>query len=383
VRPSFIGKLLERADHLDNQELRTYFLRLAEERGLFETVFNTLQDGVIVLDSQGRMEYGNRAGRRLLGLPDEGFTGEPIAKYLRGLDWNGLLAAGQAVTRDLEIEYPEHRILQLHVLPMDEWGAAKGSYAAVFHDTTQQHTATQEAVESERMQALTLLAASVAHELGNPLNSLHIHLQLMERDARKAPGELAKRLSESIRVARGEIDRLDSIISQFLKAIRPTRPELRPVRPELLARETLELLRHELENRNILIEEEFPADLPEIQADSEQLKQAMYNIVKNAMQAMGQNGILRLSAEVRDDHLILSFTDNGPGIAAENLPHVLEPYYTTKSRGSGLGLMIVHRIMREHGGELELESTLQKGTTVRLKLPLQARRVKLLSYQQP
>jgi len=228
------------------------------------------------------------------------------------------------------------------------------------------------------LHALTLLAAGVAHELGNPINSINIHLQLMERDLRQAPPELRSKLEESIRVARGEMDRLDSIITRFLKAVRPTLPDFRDASLSRVVVETLEILQAELKDRNVLVEVDVPEDLPWLRLDFEQIKQAVYNIIKNAMQAMGDKGILNIRGQNTGDAVELIFEDNGTGISLENLPHVLEPYYTTKKRGTGLGLMIVQRIIREHGAELQLESHAGQGTMVRIRFPLRKKQVQLL-----
>lgn len=374
MKSSFFEKLLSRVGRLSQEELQAYLIRLASEKGFFETVFDTLQEGVIVLDPAGKLEYYNRAATRLLSLPEP--IHHAIDRYLKGFDWQTLLREEKSISRMLEVHYPEHRYLEFYLLPFEQLG--KKYFAAIFHDVTQSQAATKEAIESERVQAITHLAAGVAHELGNPLNNLDIHLQLTEREIKKAPAKVAKKLKESIRLARNEIDRLDSIITQFLKAIRPAAPDLQPHSVEQLINETLELLKLELKNRDILVEREIQKKLPEVKMDALQIKQAFYNIIRNAIQAVTENGILRICAEQKDNWIVINFIDNGVGISAEDLPHIAQPYYTTRKEGYGLGLMIVQRIVREHGGELEFESEKSRGTTVRIKLPLRAPRVHLL-----
>lgn len=388
MKESFLGKLLEHMDVLEPEEMRRYLLRLAEERGLLETIFNTLRDGVVVLTPEAKIEYYNHAASHLLGLPDDlsAGLGEKMSKYLKGLSWKNLLKQPQGSARDIEISYPEHRILQFYLVPGNlpgesiegRQGEEAEKFVAIFHDITQREEATREAVESGRAEAITLLAAGVAHELGNPLNSLNIHLQLMERDAKRADKVTAERLMESIQIARGEISRLDTIIQQFLRAVRPTKPELAPVNMSFLVDDTIRVLQAELDDRDVLVEQQLSEDLPLVLADSEQLKQAFYNITKNAIQAMARGGILRVTGRVDGDWLAIDFVDNGPGIDPDTIPRVMDPYYTTKKRGTGLGLMIVHRIVTEIGGEMELESLKDQGTTVRLRFPLRNRPARLL-----
>jgi signal transduction histidine kinase len=250
--------------------------------------------------------------------------------------------------------------------------------AVILRDVTESRRRTETAIESEKLSALTLLAAGVAHEIGNPLNSLNIHLQLMERELKNLPPESAERLRDDLRVAREEIARLDRIVSQFLRAVRPTKPDLQRVSVNDIVTETLALVDREIRDRDILVELELSKTLPQSLVDHAQLKQAFYNVIKNALQAMRSGGILRVRTEGTDTHVVVSFIDTGHGISAEQIGRIFEPYYTTKQEGSGLGLMIVQRIVREHGGTIEVESDAGRGTTVRIKLPIHEKRMRLL-----
>jgi signal transduction histidine kinase len=245
-------------------------------------------------------------------------------------------------------------------------------------DITESRRTAEKTIESERLNALTLLAAGVAHELGNPLNSLNIHLQLMERQAGKIKSKAREELQLSIDICRDEINRLDSIVSQFLRAIRPSRPQLRPENINTIVEETVRFFSAEIEARDIVVETELHSDLPLLQLDRDQMKQAFYNVIKNSFEAMKRRGILRIRTDRDESHVRISFIDNGGGMSAEALSHVFEPYYTTKATGTGLGLLIVRRIVREHGGELAIESTEGKGLTLTIRLPLREQRVRML-----
>ena len=137
-------------------------------------------------------------------------------------------------------------------------------------------------------------------------------------------------------------------------------------------------MEREIQNRDILVELELANDLPRCLVDRAQLKQVFYNLIKNALQAMRAGGILRIRTEASESQLVISFIDTGHGIAAEQIGRIFEPYFTTKPTGSGLGLMIVQRIVREHGGTIDVESNPARGTTVRLKLPIHEKRTRLL-----
>ncbi|MGI9113493.1 MAG: PAS domain-containing sensor histidine kinase [Chthoniobacterales bacterium] len=386
MKSGFLEKLISRLGKIGPEDVQNYLLRLAQEKGFLETVFNAIQEGIIVTDSGGRITYLNEAACGLFGLDGEDSIGKPLDERVRGLDWQSFTRSGGPVTRDLEIFYPANRFINFYIVPLiiehreSEADGAGGQvgYAIILRDITESRRTAEKVMEGERLNALTLLAAGVAHEIGNPLNSLNIHLQLMERETRKLKGKTGEQLQESIDIARGEISRLDSIVTQFLRAIRPSRPQLRPESINALVEETVQFFGPEIQARDIVVETELRPDLPLLELDRDQMKQAFYNIIKNSFEAMKSRGILRIRTDASDTHVRVSFTDNGGGMSADSLSRVFEPYYTTKAEGSGLGLLIVRRIVREHGGELAIESTEGKGLTLTIRLPLADQRVRML-----
>ncbi len=396
MKAGFVEKLIGRLGKIGPEEVQNYFLRLAQEKGFLETVFNSIQEGIIVTDSKGRITYLNDAACQLFGLEAEDSLGKRLDERVRGLDWNALSREG-AVSRDMEIFYPTNRFINFYSVPLvierqdsvagdavpgpRSATAATGErvgHAIILRDITESRRTEQQTIESERLNALTLLAAGVAHEIGNPLNSLNIHLQLIEREARKLDGAKGAELQESVEVARAEINRLDSIITQFLRAIRPTRPQLRPENINTIVEEAVRFFALEIKDRDVVVEQELRSDLPLLELDRDQMKQAFYNVIKNSFEAMKSRGILRIRTDLDESHVIVRFTDTGGGISAENLSRVFEPYFTTKTSGTGLGLLIVRRIVHEHGGELSIESSEGQGLTLTIRLPHIDRRVRML-----
>ena len=403
MKAGFLEKLIGRLGRIGPEEVQNYFLRLAQEKGFLETVFNAIQEGIIVTDSNGRITYLNEAACKLFGLESGDAIGKQLDERVRGLDWASLTQSGGPISRDLEIFYPANRFINFYIVPLvierreaveaSTDGAKPGTghrrerepvgHAMILRDITESRRSAEQTLESERFNALTLLAAGVAHEIGNPLNSLHIHLQLMERKVRELDGAARAELQESINIARTEIARLDSIVTQFLRAIRPSQPQLQAENINTIIEEAVRFFAPEIKDRDVVVEQELRSDLPLLQLDRDQMTQALYNVIKNSLEAMKRRGILRIRSDMDDTHVLVRFIDTGGGISAENLSHVFEPYFTTKPSGSGLGLLIVRRIVREHGGELSIESTEGKGLTLTIRLPHLDRRVRMLEAGHP
>ena len=398
MKAGFVEKLIGRLGKIGPEEVQNYFLRLAQEKGFLETVFNSIQEGIIVTDSNGRITYLNDAACQLFVLEANDSIGKRLDERVRGLDWKSLSQSEVAVSRDIEIFYPANRFINFYIVPLiierepasdkkdaDQIGISghQVGHAIILRDITESRRTERQTIESERFNALTLLAAGVAHEIGNPLNSLNIHLQLIEREARQLDGAKRAELQESVEVARAEVNRLDSIITQFLRAIRPTRPQLKPENINSIVEEAVRFLAPEIKDRDIVVEQQLRSDLPLLELDRDQMKQAFYNVIKNSFEAMKSRGILRIRTDMDDSHVVVRFTDSGGGMSPENLSRVFEPYFTTKTSGTGLGLLIVRRIVREHGGELSIESSAGKSLTVTIRLPHVDRRVRMLEAGDP
>jgi signal transduction histidine kinase len=252
-------------------------------------------------------------------------------------------------------------------------------FAVILTDVTRDKQTTAQQLEDERTSSILLLAAGVAHELGNPLNSLTIHLQLMERRLKKLKSSKeADALADSVGVCRAEVARLDGIISNFLDAIRPRPPDLAELDLAEVLTEVLRFQQNEFADRRVAVEAEALDGLPAVMADRNQVKQVFFNITKNALDAMQPGGRLKIRARADDDSVHLLFGDSGSGIKQEDLVRLFQPYHTTKPGGHGLGLMIVQRIMREHGGQVGIESKEGVGTVVTLQFPRKDRRVRML-----
>jgi two-component system, sporulation sensor kinase E len=388
MKSGFLDKLIERIRRVQPEEVQNYLVRLAQEKGFLERIFDALNEGILVTDGDGKIQFLNSAAALLAGINPEQALNTSIEDALGGLRWGALRSVEGTVSSDIEVFHPQHRFLNFYVAPLHLEKPVPDSqairqdlvgFAVILRDITEERRTAARTIENEKLSALTLLAAGVAHEIGNPLNSLNIHLQLIERKLKRLSSPAREGILDLLAVAKGEIDRLDSIVHQFLRAIRPTAPKFELHDLNTILEESVAFLRPEIQDRDILVETEMGPDLPLLLLDRDQIKQAFYNIIKNAFQAMKTGGILHIRSWRNNGSVSVSFSDSGGGIPPENMSKVFQPYFTTKSSGSGLGLLIVRRIVQEHGGEIELESTEGRGVRVTIHLPHGDKRTRLLA----
>jgi signal transduction histidine kinase len=381
VKSGFLEKLVSRLDRVEPGEIQQIVTRLIQEKGFLENVFEALQEGLIILDPEGKIMFLNHAASQFFGLDPADSLGQQIATKIRGIENVSLSGSKQSVSRDIEVFYPEHRRLNFYLAPIDDpknFELPLGQVMLI-RDTTSTHAETEENIESERLNALTLLAAGVAHEIGNPLNSLDIHLQLMERKLNKLPASSSRGLSTHLDTARQEIQRLDTILKQFLNAVRPTTPRRESRDLNAVLRQTLSLLEPEISSRGISVKLDLFEDLPTAIIDPDQFQQVFYNLLRNAYQAIsGDDGLIEIRTRSTETDFLVTIRDNGIGIPPEHMGSLFEPYKTTKTSGTGLGLLIVRRIIREHGGEIEIQSQPEQGSQILIHLPHTAPSPRLL-----
>ena len=385
---SSLDRVLGQVDSLDTTNLTNLVNKLARERAFLETIFNTAREGILVISDLGVIEYANVASHQMIGLKDSDIGEVSLWRLIPELRGSLGLEEGTRIessisSRELELTYPENRYVRLYILPFEGVGGThsdtSNQFVVILSDITSEKQSSEAMIESERISSILLLAAGVAHELGNPLNSITIHLQLIERQLKKLEESAARsKLESSVEVCGAEVSRLDGIIKNFLEAIRPQMPDLQTVNLNELLEESLQFQASELEYRGIKVEMEADAESPIVRADKQQVKQVFFNITKNAMEAMKPGGLIRVKVQSDEDRVYLRFGDSGSGISQDSLSRVFEPYHTTKKGGTGLGLMIVERIMREHGGQVGIDSKEGIGTVVTLEFPKQNRKFRML-----
>jgi signal transduction histidine kinase len=220
---------------------------------------------------------------------------------------------------------------------------------------------------SEKLAALGQLAAGIAHEIRNPLTSINILIHSLRESLSSKNSH-----REDLKVIEEEIDRINKIVDQFLRFARPSPPLLEKAEVPSIFEETLQLLRPQVEKQRISVQKNFRS-LPPITIDKEQMKQVALNLLLNAIQAMPEGGRLKLSGKIPTGNqwIQLSIQDSGIGIPLEDMDKLFDPFFSTREGGIGLGLSIAHRIIDQHHGKIEVESTPNKGTLFTIWLPLQ------------
>ena len=382
----FLEKALEKMDKMDRGQIRLLVEDIAGENELLAMVMESMSDGVVVTDRDDRILLVNKSAERMLPFVGEdltervlweAITDQEIAAFLQ----ETLHDLDRIVDKEFTLDSGYTKTLSLSMMPLVRRGTIQGNVIHI-EDVTERKTRDARLRRAESLAALTTLTAGVAHEIKNPLGSIGIHLELMKKEmGGKRQIETAK-VMENLLIIKEELERLNRIVMDFLFTVRPMNAELEYGDLNRLIRELLELLRPELQQGGIETEIDLAEPVPEIRMDERYVKQAVLNIVKNAISAMPDGGVLRIQTTVRGNHLRLRISDTGVGIPDENLEKIFEPYFTTKEFGSGLGLTIVYKIVKEHLGDIAVDSRVGEGTAFTLSFPIPQKEKRLIGYRE-
>ena len=253
-------------------------------------------------------------------------------------------------------------------------GVVLGAAAAVFHFRNvlrRVRGAERRLRDSERLAYLGSLAGGLAHEIKNPLSTLHLNLELLEEDL--ASAESASKHTSRLSVLHREVKRLEEVLEDFLRYARRHQLELKPENVNEVLDEILDFVGPEAEQGHIRVSRGFAAEINACAIDAARLKQAFLNLVINAKQAMPGGGELIVRTKNVDEGVEIEFIDTGVGIADDELAKIWDVYYSSKKTGTGLGLPTARRIIEEHGGSIRVHTEVGKGTCFTVRLPAGAR----------
>jgi PAS domain S-box-containing protein len=386
----FYKRALKKLNKLTGEQSKELLAAAVAEIDRLETVLDSLTDGILVCDTRHNLVMANKYAERFLPLNYAEPGNEPL--WLAVKDeriaefFEAALSGGDRVEeREFDVDIKGmNRLLAISILPLVQEHQVTGSLIYV-EDITEKRGREARLRRAENLASLTTLAAGVAHEIKNPLGSISIHIQLMQKAMAKnrelfgaaSPFDL---MDKYVAVVNEEVDRLNHIVVDFLFAVRPMDMEFREGDVNVLITEMVDFVWYELEQNHIKCTLELDKTIPRILLDERHMKQVLLNLIKNAQAAMPRGGALHIKTERSDTEIFISVRDTGTGIGEENLSKIFEPFFTTRETGSGLGLTLVFKIIREHEGEISVKSRKGEGACFTIALPIPQKEKRLISY---
>ena len=400
----FVKRALQKIDEFDKKKSYDFIMTASREIDRLETVLDSLPRGILVCDTAHNLILANKAARRFLSIVSYEQAREYVwsvipEKLIAEFLSHTLLSADKAEEREFDVDVNgTQRLLSVSVVSQVLDRRVSGSLILV-DDITERRSREVRMRRMENLASLTTLAAGVAHEIKNPLGSLSIHVQLTKKTmdmSRKLyyeahPNEDPESdvgqaryfhlIDKYLKVMNEEVDRLNGIVLDFLFAVRPVNAELRKGDINAFIRELAEFVSFELEESHIETILNLEENLPLVSFDERLMKQALLNLIKNAKYAMNDGGKLVISTEWRGAEVRITICDTGIGIPEENLAKIFEPYFTTRDNGTGLGLTLVYKIVKEHQGDIAVESREGEGSNFEISLPIHQKETRLIAYE--
>jgi len=397
----FIKRALQKIGKLDTEQVKDLLILAANEIDRLETVMDSLIRGVLVCDTAHKLILANKAARRFLSLASY----EPGRETIWGLISDEIVSEfiAQTLISSDKVEGKEFnvdvngidRFLSVSVVPVVQDQKVTGSLVLV-DDITERKSKEARMRRMESLASLTTLAGGIAHEIKNPLGSLSIHVQLIQKAMTAQeklcdelrfsakhecdPNRHFRQIDKYLKVLTEEVDRLNSIVVDFLFALRPINANLRRGDINALIAELAGFVYFELKNADIECVLNLAETLSAIDFDAGLMKPALLNVIQNAAAAMSGGGKLKITTEETDEEIRIVIADTGTGISEENLSKIFEPYFSTKKNGTGLGLTVLYKIVKEHRGEISVKSREGEGTAFTIALPKPQTERKLITY---
>jgi signal transduction histidine kinase len=403
---NYIRNALKKLDKLTYNQLHEILIMAENDLETYREVLVSVVKGILVCDKRHTLILTNPHAERLLQI-DNWIEGcEVVWALIRNREIGDFLQ--ETLNMGYRVDDKEfytnekgiQRLLSVSVLPLVDrnrgMGHVTGSLVTV-EDITEKRLREVRLRQAENLAGLTTVAAGVAHEIKNPLGSLSIHVQLIQKLLNHAMDDLKKdetenysdevsvsyiKFNKHISTINEEIQRLNKIVVDFLFAIRPM--EIFPVKSDInkLIKDVVKFVHYELKEAGIKYKLKLERNIPVIEIDKRYIKQAMLNLIKNAIESIPDSGgLLTISTESDDQYVKIHVSDNGPGIQESDKARIFEPYFTTKVKGSGLGLTLVFKIVREHSGDICVTSAPGEGACFTITLPLPQRDNRLLGYE--
>lgn len=380
----FIQKVFQKFEKLDQDKIKAIMVELTTEKELYKLVFDSMIEGVIVTNRDNKVILINRAMENFISLSKKRIYLRDLEEYnfdqeIRNVLDYALLKNQKILDREIYIRRTD-KTFMLSVFPLLNENESVGN-VIILVDITEKKMREMQLRQAESLAALTTLSAGVAHEIKNPLTSIDIHFQLLDKEIARLSKTNVKNMKNLLAIVKEEIDRLNSIVQDFLFAVRPMSMNLSMENINEILRELVDFLQYEFMEADINVVLELDEGLPDVVVDRKYLRQALLNIIKNSIDAIHDGGEIRIKTEeAPNGDVLVHIIDDGEGIKEEILGKIFEPYFTTRKFGTGLGLVIVYKIIKEIGGDIKVMSKEGEGTVFFVWLPVIEKKKKLLTY---
>ena len=389
-RNQFFDKIIKNFDKVSDIEKKRIIERLALLSNSQNIIIENLEEGIIAIDINGIIQGINKKACFLLSIPRNS-EDKTISKCINNTNIGRLiLELLESNNTDTKIikDDKNDRMLQIDILPLGDSGIIIGTLIKIF-DITKSYESAQKLKRAEQLASFTTLAAGVAHEIKNPLGSISIYVQLIEKIIKKNMDndcQCYNEFRDYCNIIKEEISRLEDTINSFLFSVRKLVLNLEDININSLILSTVDFLKYEIENNNIKIDIKFDIENLILKIDEKYIKQCLINIIQNSIDSIiekkkhnkSDENNISIKLKLLDNYALISIKDTGIGIKEEELSNIFEPYFTTKRNGTGLGLTNVIRIIEAHNGSFNIESKYGFGSEAIIKLPLMLENQKFL-----
>lgn len=383
----FIRRALQKTSRMNSEQLQSLLSLITEEYELLDAVLDSLGTGILICDSFHILVQHNKAAARILPFEFHDVQERPVWACVRESEIAAFIQQtieneDSATTREFGVEeFSGTRFLSISVMPLVRSKSVRGTIITI-EDVTWKKNEELRNRRLENLASLTNLAATVAHEIKNPLGSISIYVQLLRKSLARIPDGTPEELAQYLDIIDEEIERLNRIVVDFLFAVRPLKFEFTSLDLNLIIHSLAAFMSEELSHASVTLILDLAQSLPHIQGDDRFLRQMLINLIQNSLAAMPSGGTITIATSQTDDVITLAVSDTGAGIPADVIDRIFEPYFTTKADGTGLGLAMVYKVVKEHGGDIYVQSEVGKGTCFRITLPAVRKALKMIEYEE-
>ena len=405
----FNKNVLKKFPKLTHEHIEKIVQKLISDNDRYDSILESLSTGLAVVDKDWHLLQTNKAAERLIPFNArilernsdyyvwELIDDVDITSYLEGC----AREMKSNVSEEFSVAVGEHfKFITISVLPLvkkistadDVTNTEIAGWVITADDVTEKRRSEILLHRMESLASLTNLAASVAHEIKNPLGAISIHIQLLQKavaKSRAGDGMLPKEkfMEDYISVINEEIDSLNKIVVNFLVAVRPVQANMQLTSPDSIIENFADFFRPEFESKGISLETKLQKSAVRLLLDEKLFREVLINLAQNAIAALDskkKNGVddekasVVIESYLSEDRYKITFSDNGCGMDEETTSRIFEPYYTTKATGTGLGMTMVYKIIKEFQGDISVKSESGKGTVFTITLPIPQKKVMLL-----